>query len=271
MKKNKKSPDGFRYRGLKGSRLETLTDAIFGFAITLLIISSEVPKTYIELQASMYSFLGFIFCFLIIMTIWNSHKTYFKRYALQDTVTSVLNAILLFVLLFYIYPLKYLFSYIGTAIYVKIKLFFGDRSQGLQLAIQRLKDSNLDAEQWPDIMLRFSFGLSIIYLLFVLLHYNAFRKKKILKLNQKETYIVNTSIQEYSTFLGITVLSIVVVLIFGDSSFIYWSLSYLMIPILIPLHQRFREKQYKRIRRQIKNRKKLIPKEEDTKVRKADK
>ena len=68
LKNNKKSPDGFRYRGLQGSRLETLTDAIFGFSVTLLIISSEVPKTYVELQASMYSFIGFIFCTLLMMT-----------------------------------------------------------------------------------------------------------------------------------------------------------------------------------------------------------
>jgi hypothetical protein len=257
-KTNKKSSDGFRYRGLKSSRLETLTDTIFGFAITLLIISSEVPRTYVELQASMYGFLGFIFCTLLIISIWNSHKTYFIRYGLQDTKTYIINTILLFVLLFYIYPLKYLFSYIGKAIYVKIKLAFGDTSEGLQLAIQRLKDSNLNVEQWPDIMLRFSLALCIIYLLFVLLHLNAFSKKKELKLNQKETYIIKTSIQEYSIFLGITIVSVIIVLIFGNTSFMYWSLSYLMIPILLPIHQGLRKKRYKLLFKKKKKTKKAL-------------
>jgi|SRR6056297_1315024 len=275
-KNNKKSSDGFRYRGLKSSRLETLTDTIFGFAITLLIISSEVPKNYVELQASMYGFLGFIFCTLLIMTIWNSHKTYFIRYGLQDTRTYVLNTILVFVLLFYIYPLKYLFSYIGTAIYVKIKLAFGDTSQGLQLAIQRLKEANLDVEQWSDILLRFSLALAVIYSLFILLHLNAFSKKKALKLNHKERYLVKTSIQEYGIFLGITLFSIVIVVIFGNACFMYWSLSYLLIPILIPIHQKIRKKRYKRFKKQRKlsekgcNKSALNEEEENTTTNETD-
>ncbi len=246
---NKKSPDGFRYRGMKGSRLETLTDAIFGFSITLLIISSEVPNTYIELQASMYSFIGFMFCTILIMTFWNSHKIYFTRYGLQDIKTYFLNTILVFVLLFYIYPLKYLFSQLGTAIYVNSKLSYGDTSQGIQLAIQNLKDSNLDADQWSDIMFRFSLGLFIIYLVFALLHLNAFNKKKELKLNRKEIYIVKTSIQEYFIFLVITAATIFIALIFGNNGFIYWSISFLLIPIMLPIHQYLRKKQYERIQK----------------------
>ena len=44
--KRETSKEGFRYRGLESSRLENLTAAIFGFAITLLVISSEVPKPF---------------------------------------------------------------------------------------------------------------------------------------------------------------------------------------------------------------------------------
>lgn len=247
-KNNKKSPKGFRYRGLKGSRLETLTDTIFGFAITLLIISSEVPKNYIELQVSMYSFLGFIFCTMLIMTIWQSHKTFFLQYGLQDSKTNILNTILVFVLLFYIYPLKYLFSYLGTAIYVKIKIILGDNSQALQLAIKRLKDANLNSEQWLDITLRFSVALAIIYLLFLLLHIHAFKLKNKLKLNQKEVFITITSIQEYIIFLSIAVFSLLIVFIFHNNRFLYWSFSFLLIPILIPLHQKLRNRKFKKIK-----------------------
>lgn len=36
----------FRVRGKEVSRVEGLSDAVFGFAITLLVVSLEVPKTF---------------------------------------------------------------------------------------------------------------------------------------------------------------------------------------------------------------------------------
>ena len=65
----KVSKEGFRYRGLQTTRLENLSDAVFGFAITLLVISSQVPKNYLELQVSMYGFLGFIFLYHVVVGI----------------------------------------------------------------------------------------------------------------------------------------------------------------------------------------------------------
>lgn len=238
--KNKETLDGFKRRGGKGSRFETFADIIFGFSITLLVISSEVPTTYIELQASMYSFIGFIFCALLFFSFWNEHKTFFLRYGLEDKKTSMLNYILLFVLLFYIYPMKYLFSYIGTAIYVKIKLLFGDNTKGIFLAIERLKQTNLNEQQWADIMLHFGFGLLAIYIIFLLLFRHALSKKDQLKLNSEEIFKTKTSIQEYVILSSITILSILTVIIFSNKSFIISSLVYLLIPISLKIHSMYR-------------------------------
>jgi hypothetical protein len=79
---------------------------------TLLVVSLEVPKTFNELPAIMRGFVSFAICFTLLMRVWYEQYVYFRRYNLQDTGSVVLNAILLFVVLFYVYPLKFLFSYL---------------------------------------------------------------------------------------------------------------------------------------------------------------
>lgn len=238
----KQTLDGFKKRGDKGSRFETFADIIFGFSITLLVISSEVPKNYIALQASMYSFIGFIFCALLFFSFWNEHKTFFSRYGIEDKKTNALNFILLFVLLFYIYPMKYLFSYVGTVIYVKIKLLFGDNSQGILLAIDTLKKTNLNEQQWSHIMLHFGLGLLAIYLIFLLLFRHALSKRRELNLNNIEIFNTRTSIQEYIILSSITILSILTVIIFSNKSFIAASAVYLLIPIALIIHGKYRKR-----------------------------
>src|SRR6266568_80914 len=71
----------FRRRSHEISRIEGLSDAVFAFAVTLLVVSLEVPKTFDELVFAMRGFGAFAICFA-----------------------------LLFVVLFYVYPLRFLFS-----------------------------------------------------------------------------------------------------------------------------------------------------------------
>ena len=54
--------DGFRLRGTLMSRLDAFSDVVFGFALTLLVVSLEVPHTFPELYASLRSFIPFALC-----------------------------------------------------------------------------------------------------------------------------------------------------------------------------------------------------------------
>ena len=49
----------FRWRSHEVSRTEGLSDAVFGFAITLLVVSLEVPRTFSELMYAMRGFGAF--------------------------------------------------------------------------------------------------------------------------------------------------------------------------------------------------------------------
>src|SRR5271167_2798365 len=101
---------GFRWRGGEITRLEGFSDAVFAFAVTLLVVSLEVPKTFTELLAAMRGFAAFAVCFALLADVWYNHYRFFRRYGLQDPWTVFLNCVLLFFVLFYVYPLKFLFS-----------------------------------------------------------------------------------------------------------------------------------------------------------------
>src|ERR1700716_3724170 len=103
---------GFRWRGGEIARIEGLSDAVFAFAVTLLVVSLEVPKTFNELAAIMRGFFPFAICFFLLMQVWHEQYLSFRRYNLQDSTSTILNCILLFMVLFYVYPLKFLFSFL---------------------------------------------------------------------------------------------------------------------------------------------------------------
>ena len=101
---------GFRLRGHQVTRIEALSDVVFGFALTLLGVSAEVPKTFDQLLEIMREFPAFAICFAILISLWHDHYRFFRRYGLQDSPTIFLNSLLLFIVILYVYPLKFLFS-----------------------------------------------------------------------------------------------------------------------------------------------------------------
>jgi len=96
-------------------RLENFSDAVFAFAVTLLVVSLEVPRSAADLFAVMRGFIAFGICFLFLVLIWVEHSRFFKRFPMADAVTVALNMLLLFVLLLYVYPLKFLFAALASS------------------------------------------------------------------------------------------------------------------------------------------------------------
>jgi uncharacterized membrane protein len=98
----------FRHRAHEVSRIEAFSDVVFGFAMSLLVVSLEAPKSYRELLETLHGVIPFAFCFFIFIMIWWEHHRLFKRYALHDATMISINTVLLFVLLVYVYPLKFM-------------------------------------------------------------------------------------------------------------------------------------------------------------------
>lgn len=90
------------------SRLEGFSDAVIAFALVLLVLSLGVPKGYEELVRNLRGFPPFALTFAALLMVWVAHKNLFRRYPLDDAFSIVVNSVLLFTILFYAYPLRYL-------------------------------------------------------------------------------------------------------------------------------------------------------------------
>ena len=164
----------FRWRGGEITRLEAFTDAVFAFAVTLLVVSLEVPKNFSELASTMKGFVAFGICFAILIQVWYQHYVFSRRYGLQTFYAMFLNSVLLFVVLFYVYPLKFLFS-----------LVVGAFSGGM-LATHPLEHS-IEPYQVPILMVIYSLGFSAVAAVFWLLYRYAYALRKELDLNEYES------------------------------------------------------------------------------------
>jgi hypothetical protein len=195
----------FRWRGDGVSRVEGLSDAVFGFAVTLLVVSLEVPSTFTELAVMMLGVPAFAVTFTLLLLVWHAHYRFFRRYGLEDTRTVVLNAALLFVVLLYIYPLKFLFQTI-------FGLTMASAASRLGVAfLAPAAEASLGAirgDQWPALMCIYAFGYIALYGVFALMHRHALAQREALQLDDVEAAITRHSIRESLVMVAVACLSI---------------------------------------------------------------
>ncbi len=158
------------------SRLEAFSDAVFAFALTLLVVSLEVPKSYEALMNLMFGFPAFACCFGVLYWIWYEHNLFFRRYGLQDSYTVFLNGALLFVVMFYVYPLKFMFDS-GFAHFLPA----GSRGVTPMSLAQLSRASTI-----------YGLGYVALFLMFGLLYRHAYGKRRELGLEPLEIFNVKS-------------------------------------------------------------------------------
>ena len=201
---------GFRLRGSgEISRIEALSDGVIAFAVTLLVVSLEVPRTFTELMAMMRGFIPFAITFFMLFHVWFEQNRFFRRYGLNDNFTIWMNAALLFVVLFYIYPLKFVWNLV---IFGMLGIDPGIKTAGS--AAQRVEPVIL-REQVPTMMAIFGIGFVAVFAVFALLYLHAYRKRSELQLNELEIFDTRARIQESVLYVLIGILSIIVAYLGG--------------------------------------------------------
>ncbi|MCH7403332.1 TMEM175 family protein [Belliella kenyensis] len=205
--KNRSHDPRIAYRGQNASRLDNLTDAVFGIAITLLIFNLTNPNSFEDLLTFTKTLPAFLISISFIILIWNEHLYFSEVYTLNDSMLAFLNTIFIALIIFYVYPLRFL------TLYLTNYFFYTD------IAV------TIEGNQVPSLMIYYGFIAFALYFILFLFYQRAFKIKHELALNEFEVFY--TSSQRWRLFImfSIPLLSILVTLVINRYSFIWASLA----------------------------------------------
>ena len=183
------------------SRIEGFSDAVFAFAITLLVVSLEVPRTFDELLHAIRSFPAFAVSFALLFQVWWRHYKFFRSYDLEDSYVIAWTGVLLFVVLFYVYPLKFVWSLAFAQI------------QGVEVG-----DSVITLQQVPVLFAIYGVGVICVFSILALLYHHAYRLRDALGLTREETLEAKVNVYRNIGVASWGVLSIIVAAIAAVSA-----------------------------------------------------
>jgi uncharacterized membrane protein len=185
-------------RGKDVSRIEGFSDAVFGFALTLLVVSLEVPEDYAGLRQILIGFPAFAATFTVICWVWYEHYLLFRRYDLEDGLTVLINCVLLFIVVFYAFPLKFMITRLIT---------------GSLLGLGPGVAGGLSAADARQLMVVYSGGFAALFATFMLLHWNALRQRGPLALDALGVFDARASVRRHGISVAIGALSVVMALV----------------------------------------------------------
>jgi uncharacterized membrane protein len=202
------------------SRLEAFSDAVFAFALTLLVVSLEVPRSYDELLQALHNFIAFAITFAALVWIWYQHYVFFHRYGLSDAVMVTLNAALLFVVLLYVYPLKFLCQYLVDH----------------ALGIVNSATPTIEPSQTAGLVIVYGLGYLAVFGAFLLMYLYAYARRRELRLTRLELFDTRYEIQVNLINVGTALASVSVAIMGGASAAIVAGLLYFLLGPVRAVH-----------------------------------
>ena len=178
--------------GREVSRIEGFSDAVFGFALTLLVVSLEVPDNFEGLKEILRGFVPFAATFALVCWIWFEHYAFFRKFEAEDGLTIALNCALLFLVLFFVYPLKFVFAHVIPSLF------------GIQHTPLTMSESDGRMMMWV-----YSAGFMAMMFVFVLLYWNQYRRRTTLGLSPEQAFAARTGAQTHMVSVGVGLVSVV--------------------------------------------------------------
>jgi uncharacterized membrane protein len=131
-------------------RLAALSDGVFAFAATLLVVDIGTDLKLSQLDLQIPSFISFGIAFFVMMALWKLHYNFFQRTTYIDNWIIAANTLLLFTILFYLFPLKTLIN----SITMQKALAYDDLAQ---------------------LFILYGFGFFLIFTSYTLLYWRAYK------------------------------------------------------------------------------------------------
>lgn len=185
-------------------RVEAFSDAVFGFAATLMVITIDTDASFSTLvETNQTNWITFAVTFFVLVALWKVHYNFFRRTSYMDNWIITFNSILLFVTLYYIFPLK---SMLNSMM-------------------------GLEEQTWESLSSLFAFyggGFVLIFLSLSLMYYRAYKKTS--SIGESLSLLFYT--RHFAIYVAVGLLSIVLATMsvginFGLPGFIYVIIGFL--------------------------------------------
>lgn len=230
---------GFRMRGMATTRLETFTDAAFAFALTLLVLASDIPTSYDELMVALGGVPAFIMSATLLMMFWTAHHSWSRRYGLEDVPAILISCLLVFTVLVYVYPLRFLFN----SMMEWLSYLLGVPSTGPPVSMR--------PEQVNSLFVVYGIGFIAMCGSILLLNIHSWRRREALQLDELECFDTRTEIEAWSIVGGVGVLSTVLALLNPPTILGLPGWTYSTLAVIMPLHGRRVQRRRDRLRARL--------------------
>lgn len=222
--------DKFRLRGLEMTRIETFTDAAFAFALTLLVVSLEPPTSIEGLTDILRDVPGFLLAAGLLMLFWWGHHEWSRRYGLDDGMTVLLSCMLVFTVLVFVYPLRFMAGSLVAYIGLLADLPLGSG----QATIRQPADVN-------TMFAIYGVGYCFMCLAILLLHGHAWRRRTVIELSAWEAHETVTLVGVWGIQAVVGLISTGIALTTKPSMVGYPGWVYMLLPVAIPVFVKHRD------------------------------
>src|SRR6266480_226443 len=213
---------GFRLRGMEITRLETFIDAVFAFAITMLVIAAQqIPDDIETLLAAFKNVPVFVASIIVLGIFWRGHWLWSRRYGLEDGISIFISWAMIVTILIYMYPLKAIFS----------SMWFLLSSGRVGHTLGAHSESQVRA-----LFAVFAIGFTAIALEVVLLNLRAWQLRGPLRLNAREKLITLYEVTGWSIPVGVGIVSLFLALTLPPAQIAWSGWVYFSMVILVPVH-----------------------------------
>lgn len=201
-------------------RIEIFSDAAFAFAVTMLVVSlSSIPQNFVELVKAINGVPAFATSFAIITVFWAAHRSWSRRFGLEDGLSTVLTLGLIFVILIYVYPLK-----------IMMTSFFYGVSKGWFPSQFEVTSSY----EMTGLIIIYGIGVIVVSSIPTGLNLRVRNLAKPLGLDSMERLHVDHECTNWKAHVAVSFLSILFAMLFHSSFGYRGAFIYFLLPLSIP-------------------------------------